>query len=546
MFRMETTKKIVALLLLLSTAFCYSQNYYFEVKFKDKGASFSLSSPNDFLSDASLQKKVKREVEVDYLDFPVDTNYIKDVAAQGVVVAKHSKWRNSVLIETEDTSMLSAIRALPFVSSATYFTQYKSATLKTNQKFANEDPEWYAKPYGKSLNQISMLNGNFLHERGYRGQSMDIAVFDAGFPKEYTAVVTLEAQGRIKSTFNFIDNNFSVFEKSGHGAAVLSVLGSNDAHMFGAAPEANYHLFLTEDATSETLLEEYNWLMAAEMADSIGVDVVTSSLGYTTFDDTTTNHSYAEMDGKTTLVTQAANMLFAKGILVVASAGNEGDEQWHYIAAPADGDSVLAVGAVDANRNYAFFSSTGPSYDGDVKPNVSAQGKFTVLGYGSNSYKASSGTSFSAPLVAGLAACYWQAFPDLKNWELKNEIEKSASQFNAPDSLLGFGIPDFMKIYMQAKPGDEYTYGQTFLMSLRTNPFTNYIGIELYSAKTQDVKFILLDVNGKEICNQSKSVQANQYLIFGLEDLEGVSSGMYFLRVYGDNGEWITRKMVKE
>lgn len=541
---METTKKISFFFLLFSFSIGYSQTFFFEVIFKDKGTAFTINDPSPYLSASSIQKKANRNISIDQLDIPVNVNYINDLLLLGLKVPKKSKWRNSVLAYANDTNVFAQVRLLPFVKSAKYFTSY-SGTLKTNTKL-HEGEEWYSKPYGKSLNQLEMLNGQFLHERGFRGEGMDIAVFDAGFPHMFAASILLEQRNQIKTTYDFIDNDNTVFEKNQHGAMVLSVLAANDNYMSGAAPYANYHLFITEDENTETLLEEYNRLMAAEMADSVGVDVVNSSLGYTTFDDNTTNHIYADLDGKTTLVAKAANTLFKKGVLVVASAGNSADEAWHYISTPADGDSVLAVGAVDEHKKYAFFSSTGFGGTNDVKPNVAAQGYPAVIYQSVSGYGLQSGTSFSGPIIAGLAACYWQAFPNLMNWQLKNEIEKYASQYQHPDSLLGYGLPDFMRMYMMANPADEYTYGQSFLMSVHNNPFTDQIGIELYSSKTQNVKFELLDAQGKVACSETKEVLQNQYLIFGLEDLHYISSGFYFLRVYGDNGEWITRKVVKE
>jgi len=541
---METIKKTAILCFLFWSTLIYSQTIYFEVTFKDKGNNYSISNASEFLSTISIQKKHNRNVAIDILDIPVDTSYLHLLSNTGVHISKTSKWRNSVLASANDTNIFAQIRLLPFVKSAKYFTAYSGNTLKTLSKNM-ESVEWYSNPYGTSFNQLEMLNGHFLHEKGFNGEGMDIAIFDAGFPHIFTASVLLEQRHQIKSTYDFVDNDSYVFEKDQHGAMVLSVLGSSDNFMTGAAPKANYHLFITEDATTETLLEEYNWLMAAEMADSIGVDVVNSSLGYTEFYDTSTNHTYADMDGKTTIVTKAANTLFRKGVLVVASAGNSALDTWHYISAPADGDSVLAVGAVDKNRKYANFSSTGFGGTNNVKPNVSAQGEQTIIAHNITGYGIASGTSFSGPIVAGLSACYWQAFPKLENWQLKSEIEKFASQYNTPDSLLGYGLPDYMKMFMMAKASDEYTYGQTFIMSLRNNPFHNQIGIELYSSKTQNVTFELIDAQGKTICNEVKQVLQNQYLIFGLEDLQNLSSGFYFLRVYGDNGEWITRKVMK-
>ncbi len=545
MWPMAITKKIIFLFLIVH-AFAQAQtDFYFEIKFTDKGNLYSTQAPEIYLSESSIQKKNKRGIPVDVSDFPIDSNYIKDVKNLGGNVVKSSKWRNSVLIKTDDTSNITNLRALPVVASATYFTLLPQGVLKTNAANKLErEVDWYQQNYLEGITQIAMMNGHFLHERGFKGEGMDIAVFDAGFPDVLPVINELKLSNQIKSTYDFVDGDEYVYEKFQHGTMVLSVLGAHDTYFSGVAPNANYHLFITEDTQSESLLEEYNWLMAAERADSIGVDVVNSSLGYTTFDDIATNHTYFDMDGKTTLVTQAANMLARKGVFVVSSAGNDGANLWHYIAAPADGDSVLAVGAVNKDRVYASFSSTGPSADGDVKPNVTAMGDGAVIGYNSM-YLKSGGTSFSGPMVAGLVACYWQSSPSISNLQLKSKIELNASQAAQPDSLLGYGIPDFMKMFMKEKSSDEYVYGQSYLMSLRNSIFTDYVGIELYSATQQKVRFQLLDMNGRLVGDQTKEVQENQYLIFGFEDLQNLSSGMYVLMVFGENGEWDRYKVVK-
>mgnify|MGYP000742702823 CR=1 FL=1 len=263
MYRMEATKKIVFLFLLLSSL-SYSQNYYFEVVFKNKGNA-SLSNPQQFLSVSSIEKKLKRGVAVDESDVPVDASYLTALEQLGVDAVKQSKWRNSALVVTSDTSLIEPLRMLPFVKSALYFCK-TAGTQKTQNKFNSEEMQWYAHSYGEAINQLSMLNGHFLHERGFSGEGVDIAIFDAGFPKVFPAITLLEMNEQIKSTFDFVDHDISVFEKDNHGAMVLSVMASNDAYMYGAAPKSNYHLFITEDAATESLLEEYNWLMAAEMA----------------------------------------------------------------------------------------------------------------------------------------------------------------------------------------------------------------------------------------------------------------------------------------
>ncbi|MCX6181038.1 MAG: S8 family serine peptidase [Bacteroidetes bacterium] len=555
MCRMEASKYFICFFLsLLLFQKSYSQNeFYFEVTFKDKGSAFSVSNPSAFLSESSIQKKIKRNVPVDFLDLPVDVQNIQALGAIADSITHLSKWRNSVLIKLLDTSSITQIRLIPEVQSVQYLTA-KQATSGKKEQGANKFSAEINLPlytYGDAYHQLEMIGGHFLHERGYRGDSMNIAIFDAGFnphfgDAHYAVMDQLEASGQIKYKWDFLDHDNFVFEKNRHGSMVLSVMANNTSKIIGSAPKANYYLFITEDDNSETLLEEYNWLMAAERADSIGVDVINSSLGYYTFDDTTTSHTYKDMDGKTTLVSKAANIAARKGIFVVVSAGNEGQTSWHYILSPADADSVLAVGAVDPNKKHAVFSSYGPASDGDIKPNVAAQGQGTVITYDQNYYNTANGTSFSGPLLAGAIACLWQAFPQLSNLELKKEIEKSGSQYSAPDSILGYGIPSLMKIYMNLDSTDHFDFQNTFLVSLRSNPFTDRIGIELYSTVQQKLNFKLLDVSGRLIREENQTIQQNQYLIFGLGDLSVLSSGVYFFTAVDESGFSKVYKVIKE
>ncbi len=554
---MEVTKYLFSFsLLLLLFQKSYSQTeYYFEVSFKDKGNAYSVSNPEVFLSESSIKKKTKRNIPVDVLDLPLNPLDIQSMGAYADSVTHQSKWRNSVLIKMTDTSAVAQIRILNTVKSVVFLTSKEKKSNKKEQsadKFSAE-MNLLSADYGDGYNQVAMVGGHFMHQRGYKGDSIDIAVFDAGFNPvsvtpyfKMTVADELRANGLIKYTWDFLDHDSTVYEKNQHGAMVLSVLANNNNKIKGIAPNANYYLFITEDDNSETLLEEYNWLMAAERADSIGVDVINSSLGYFTFDDTTTSHTYKDMDGHTTIVAKAANTAARKGIFVVASAGNEAQTKWHYIISPADGDSVLAIGAVDGNRKYAAFSSTGPASDGDIKPNVTAQGYRAVITFDQNRYWASNGTSFSGPLMAGAVAILWQAFPELTNLELKKEIEKSASQYTHPDSLLGYGIPDLMKIFMNGDSSDMYDFNKDVLISMRSNPFTDKIGLEMYSAQKQTINFKLMDVAGRLMREENQTIEQNQYMIFGLGDLQNISSGLYFFIATDQKGSSQIYKVVKD
>ena len=547
---METIKRfwLGFVFLFLQRILCAQSDYYFELTFTDKGNEFNTSLPSAFLSEQSLIKKSRRNIAIDYLDLPLSALYLQNIAAFPVSITHHSKWRNSVLVKMNDTSVCAQLRLESGVKSLTLFTTLDLGTLKkqVSDGKENSDSRFLTLPYGQGFNQIAMLNAHFLHERGFKGAGMDIAIFDAGFnPNGFSVFSELQSKGQIKDTWDFVDNDAVVFEKSQHGAMVLSVLANNNKNIIGVAPDANFYLFVSEDNVSENLLEEYNWLMAAERADSIGVDVINSSLGYTLFDDASTSHQYSDMNGNTTLVSRAANTAVRKGIFVVASAGNDAQKPWHYVVAPADADSVLAVGAVNAAAKYAYFSSTGPSYGGAIKPNVAAQGQDAVITFANNQYMVANGTSFSGPLMAGAAACLWQAFPYLSNLQLKKEIERSASQYNAPDSLLGFGIPNMMRVFMLLDSTDVYSYDQTVLISAGSNPFSDRIGIELYSAQQQDLNFQLMDISGRLIRNETQTIMAHEYLFFGLNDLEGLSSGIYFFTVSDQNGFSRMTKVLK-
>ncbi len=352
---------------------------------------------------------------------------------------------------------------LPFVLSVSKNSVTKNVPDKKSEKpffenesftkIANEDivkgvTSGESYDYGQAFNQINMLNGIPLHDLGYDGAGMTIAVLDAGFlnANVLSAFDSLWLNNQIIGYKDFVSPLApDIFGSHTHGTSVLSTMGANlPAEMVGTAPKADYWLLRSEDDATEYLIEELNWASAAEYADSVGVDVINSSLVYNTFDDPAQDHTYAYMDGNTTPITIAADLAASKGILVVNSAGNSGSSSWHYIGAPADGDSVFSIGAVNSSGVYASFSSTGPTYDGRIKPNVVAQGQgSTIISAYSGNVISGNGTSFSSPITAGMVASLWQAHPDKKNTEIMEAIQQSATQALNPDSLLGFGIPDY-------------------------------------------------------------------------------------------------------
>jgi serine protease AprX len=343
---------------------------------------------------------------------------------------------------------------------------------------------------------------------------------------------------RILGNWDFVNNGPVTFDGNPHGAQVLSILAGNlPARMVGSAPEASYYLLVTEDVSSEYLVEEDNWVAGAEFADSVGADLINSSLGYSLFTDPSMNHTYADMDGNTTRITIAADIACSKGMLVVSSAANEGNTDWHYITAPADADSILTVGAVDSLGNYAYFSSTGPTSDGRIKPNVSGQGYETALVGTNGSVIRGNGTSFSSPLLCGFTACLWQANRDRSPMEIIRAIESSASQANKPDSLLGYGIPDFGKALFLVQGIDPVRLDQESLFRVYPNPFVNELAVDFYSPDRQIITVDLLGADGQLLYSKQSEVGYTSINRIETGDYQNLPAGVYFLRIRTQTGQ---------
>lgn len=426
------------------------------VQFTDKNNNpYSVSNPSAFLSTRAIQRRTVQGISVIQNDLPVTPSYADSIRnVPNVTIINRSKWFNAVTISTTDTNALNTINAFPFVNSVQPVQRLNGNRNIEEDSFhpvisnlKSQIPNPAASyNYGPSFHQINMINGVCMHNLGYDGAGMQIAVLDAGFWKvdSLPAFDSLRTNGQILGTWDFVENDSMVYDSHTHGMMVLSLMGGNiPGQIVGTAPKASYWLLRTEEGATEYVIEEDNWVSGAEFADSCGADVFNTSLGYTEFDDSTQNHTYADMDGNTTRITIATDIAASKGILPVNSAGNSAWSPWFYISAPADADSVLAVGAVDSLMNCAGFSSRGPSFDGRVKPNVAAMGQDVYTASPGGGIGKGSGTSFSSPITAGMVACLWQANPGTTNMQVFDAIQQSASQFLVPDSLLGYGIPDF-------------------------------------------------------------------------------------------------------
>ena len=439
---------IFTIILLLTSLYSKSQEYFW-VGFTDKkNSEFSILQPEKFLSKRAIERRLKQNITIDLFDIPVNKNYINSVLDLGAEMIHSSKWLNGITVKSEEDSFQYKVAQLSFVNEI-QFT--KPAIVKKSAKNKFEELKYSVNipadtsQYGMSYHQTSMLNGRFLHEMNFRGQGMLIAILDGGFlnTDKYEAFDSLWVNNQILGTKDFVNPKSEIFETHYHGMSVLSCIGGNvPGELLGTAPKASFWLIRSEDTNSEYLIEEDNWAAAAEFADSIGADVINSSLGYYEFDDSTMNHTYEDMDGNSTRVTRAANIAASRGMLIFASAGNEGNDPWKYIIAPSDGDNVIGVGAVNSNGEPAPFTSYGPTFDGDIKPNISAVGWNTFLQRSNGTLDFGSGTSFSSPVAAGMATCLWQANPGSTAAQIKQALEQSSHLYNTPDSLLGFGIPD--------------------------------------------------------------------------------------------------------
>lgn len=423
------------------------------ITFKDKDDSpYSLANPQEYLSGRSIARRKRQHIPIGVSDLPVNPSYLVALGSFSSKILHTSKWLNGATVLLEENH-LEKIKRLKFVESIKYVGKpyQRKLLLRSSGKAKNSEPpnkkeESY---YGFSDYQISQINLKELHKNNYKGQGMLIAVLDGGFTN--TDIMPffekLHKEKRLFTSYDFVEQDNYVFETSAHGSQVLSVMAADLPNvMIGSAPDASYICLKTENNMGEYLSEECNWVAALEYADSVGVDIVNSSLGYTTFTDNEMSYSYEHLDGKTSLASQAADIAFSKGMIIVNSVGNEGNTDWKYLDVPADARYVLAVGATDVTGYKTKFSSYGPTADGRIKPDICALGKdIAVASVYNATVRAARGTSFSSPLIAGAIASLWQAVPYRTNLEILNAVKQSAHRSHRPDNQVGYGIPDFAK-----------------------------------------------------------------------------------------------------
>ena len=510
----------------------WSQDQRFMVFFEDKNSSFSIDNPTAFLSQRAVDRRVKQNIAIIEEDLPVNQEYLQTLKELEVTVWYPTKWLNGALIQTDSTK-LSDISDLPFVNSIEYVapgplkSRNFGETQNKNQVLAN------GRVQSTEL-QNHLLGVDHMLMDGNTGAGITIGVFDGGFQgvDGISSFSHFDTNDQLKAAFDFVGNSPNVFRYDDHGTKALSVLGGNTPGVFtGSAVDADYILSVTEDVSSEYRIEEYNWLFAAEMADSAGVDIITTSLGYSDFDDRSMNYEPGDLDGTTTAISKAGTIAASKGIVLVFSAGNEGNSSWQTITAPADVKDAIAVGAIRNDSTKASFSSTGPTADGRIKPDVVALGVNTAVINRNGNVVFNNGTSFSGPQIAGLAAGIWQANPEYTYLEVIEAIRNSSHMGQSPNNQTGYGIPFYpnaKKLVLSVESPEDAQMIQLF-----PNPMGDHLYL-LSQTSLEETSIFIHNTSGQAIIESRLSfVAANTaYRI----DIPELASGIYLVTVLAPEG----------
>lgn len=435
-------------LLLFTGSSLYGQTDRYAVYFSDKLQSpYSIEKPEEFLSARSIERRLRQNIPITQQDFPVNENYVSIVKENADRISYRSKWFNALLVEATEVQ-IEEIKMLPFVLKVDYVAPGTQA-----QRVERARPEINGE--GKKLSnnsdyQNEILGVDLMHEAGFRGENILIGVFDGGFLNVDVLPFFNHVfeNNKMLYTYDYVRGGDYVYDYDRHGTEVLSTIGAyKENEIVGTAYNADFLLCITEEVASEYRIEEYNWLFAAEAADSVGVDVINSSLGYNTFTDPVMDYTYEDLNGDAAVVSIAATIASEKGILIVSSAGNEGSKTWKYLTAPSDAFNSLVVGSVTAALERSSFSSIGPTADGRLKPDVMALGTSAVVGKVDGSVGFNNGTSFSSPQIAGLAAGVWQANRNLTVIELITRLQNSGTNSSLPSNSMGFGVPHFVRAH---------------------------------------------------------------------------------------------------
>ena len=533
----------------------------YRIEFTDKNHNdYTIDQPQFFLSERALQRRSRQGITITQADIPVSSCYIDSLKQMGIEVLNTSRWFNSSIIrcspdDIEKLQKIDFIKHTPEIPRDTLSDTIvdKGYNLETlfsflfQKKKKENDKSLYDAPvvfYGQAVDQVGMMNGQALHNRGFRGKGMLIAVIDGGFYKvnELSGFDCLRHSGRLHGIRNFTpetDDDEDDDENS-HGTNVLSIIACNlPGRMMGSAPDAEYVLLRSEESATEYLVEEDNWITAVEYADSLGVDVITSSLGYTLFDDVSQNHRHDDLDGHTVRASYAATMAAARGMIVCVSAGNDGDNRWKLVSVPADADSVVTVGAVDRKGQYVAFSSVGYTADKRIKPDLMAMGRETAYQSSMGNIQTGNGTSYSTPLLAGMISCLWQAYPNKGNMDIIDMVKRSASYYNQPDTLYGYGIPDFTKL-IKPESLSFKAKNTSYTLSVHSDMHTGGFRLHLSPALHGRINIRIRTVIGQQIFSKTDYVSGYDALELLVDGSRNFPSGTYMVEARTDAGKITT------
>ena len=517
--------------------------------FNKYGTTASLSRPAELLSERALARRKRYKIALDSLDIPVSPYYLAQLHNQGYTILNTSRWLNEALVLADSVGE-AQLKTLPFVKRTQFAERVQSISRQpvpvfTNPPNAAGRTESFA--YGLATHQTKFGNGDKLHDFGYTGRGVQVAVFDAGFigAGESPAFDSAYAQNRIHAVRDFTGVDPNLFSQDTHGTFCLSTMAANLPNQFvGSAPQADYYLFRTENSQSESPREENNWVAAAEMADSMGIDLISSSLGYTTFDNSALNYRQGDLNGRNAFISQGATMAARKGILVVTSAGNEGASNWRKISFPADADSILSVGADRPDSSLANFSGRGPTADGRIKPDIVLQGNPAYVVGPTGMPLPSNGTSFSCPTAAGFAACLLQAAPQSNPQQIIGIIKQCASQSAKPDTLMGWGIPDYFCSLKQAVPHLPATPNSKPTFVLSPNPTAGSLQLNFFTTQAVSGTLRVIDVLGRQFGQATFAAPPGSFSQIEVPSCATLANGNYFLQIHV-NGETYVKRFVK-
>lgn len=520
------------------------------IKFSNKtGTPYTLSNPSAFLTAQSIARRTTYNIPYHVSDLPVNPTYMQQIdAINHVELLYASKWLNGVVVAIDSSAV--ALPALASIKSFSFVVDtFKVKKIKLDKLPQPEAVSFASKEnnssntlskinYGRGLGQAYQLEVQCLHDRGFRGQGMTIAVCDVGFNDVNNGPLfdSIRNRNQILGTRDFVAGGTNAYQGGDHGTMVLSCMAANSPGLLvGTAPMAKYWLLRTEEGASETLTEEYNWIRGAEFADSVGVDIITTSLGYTTFDIVSQNHTYQTLNGRTAPMSIAATMAARKGIFVLNAAGNEGGSPWNFISVPGDADSICTVGAVDTTGALASFSSKGPTADGRIKPDLLACGWNTYVSNNGAIVFPGSGTSFATPVLAGAVACYWQSLKTLSNIRLLDTLRLNANNAATPNNTRGWGVPRLCKGITSVKQLD--AEGQFDFSAYAEN---NQVNLQINNINYNHISISMMDLSGKIIFNgQYETLDYKMHF-----NTVNLSSGVYLIQIQTSKGQKV-KKLIK-